>query len=268
MSFVFIGALFSPRLRLAARLLAAKSQVAVLKHRIDQKRETKPRFSPAFRLLWRWQSKKWGCPPVDKEMQSLILKSAKDSGHYQSISRCNGVIAPSTHVNSSTTSPPHRMSLSPFTDCLMSRVRRMTQRLATSCDDTVHGPTTPTVEAVVSDSGGTPRGSHEILSALFRAIRVTETPKARNKTMTCAARILPLHGVEWIKERLFFPSPSKDSTTGRDRTGEDLSEEVDPVERHRRGKRRPDPPPWHDPIRRRQNRPVPDRTVEDIEGQR
>lgn len=95
----FISALLSPRLRLAARLLAAESQLSVLKHRIDQKKDTKPRFSPAFRFLWallyrfwadwrstahlmqpdtvvrwhrrgfrifwRWKSRKRGRPPVE-----------------------------------------------------------------------------------------------------------------------------------------------------------------------------------------------------------
>jgi putative transposase len=97
----FISALLSPRLRLAARLLAAESQLAVLKHRIDQKKEPRSRFSPAFRFLWallyrfwpdwrkaahlmqpstvvkwhrqgfrifwRWKSRRRGRPPVEKK---------------------------------------------------------------------------------------------------------------------------------------------------------------------------------------------------------
>ena len=48
----FINALLSTRISLAAKLLAAESPLAVLKHRIDQKKETRPRFSTAFRFLW------------------------------------------------------------------------------------------------------------------------------------------------------------------------------------------------------------------------
>jgi len=44
----FFRGLLSTKARLAARLLAAESQLAVLKHRIDQKKETRPRFSPTF----------------------------------------------------------------------------------------------------------------------------------------------------------------------------------------------------------------------------
>ena len=41
----FIRAPLSPKARLAARLLAAESQLAVLKHRIEQKKESRPWFT-------------------------------------------------------------------------------------------------------------------------------------------------------------------------------------------------------------------------------
>ncbi len=51
-SWTFTWALFWPRAVLAARLLAAESQLAVCKHRIRQKKDPRPRFTPAFRFLW------------------------------------------------------------------------------------------------------------------------------------------------------------------------------------------------------------------------
>jgi len=52
----FIRALVMPRARLAARLLAVESQLAVHKLRIRQRKEPHPRFTPAFRMLWVWLS--------------------------------------------------------------------------------------------------------------------------------------------------------------------------------------------------------------------
>ena len=109
----FISALLSPRLRLAARLLAAESQLAVLKHRIQERKDPRPQFFPAFRFLWallyrfwpdwrkaahimqpstvvkwhrrgfrlfwRWKSRKRGRPPVDKEMRLLIRQLSSEN---------------------------------------------------------------------------------------------------------------------------------------------------------------------------------------------
>ncbi len=109
----FISALLSPRARLAARLLASESQLAVLKHRINEKKDPRPRFTPAFRFLWallyrfwpdwrkashlmqpdtvvkwhrlgfrlfwRWKSRKRGRPPVDEEMQKLIRQLSREN---------------------------------------------------------------------------------------------------------------------------------------------------------------------------------------------
>jgi hypothetical protein len=48
----FVVLLFYPKAVLAARLLAVQSQLAFCKNRIDLKKDSKPRFTPAFRLLW------------------------------------------------------------------------------------------------------------------------------------------------------------------------------------------------------------------------
>jgi len=48
----FIWALICPRAVLAARLLAAESQLTVCKDRIQQNKDPRPRFSAHFRLLW------------------------------------------------------------------------------------------------------------------------------------------------------------------------------------------------------------------------
>ncbi len=103
----FLWAFICPRAILAARLLAAESQLAACKERIQQKKVPRPRFTPAFRLLWvifskvvdRWKDlaqlmkpatvKKWytqayrffwrwkskaGRPTISQEMQDLIRK--------------------------------------------------------------------------------------------------------------------------------------------------------------------------------------------------
>jgi len=109
----FIIALLSPRAKLAARLLAAESQMAIHKHRISQKKEPKPIFNPAFRFLWvlffrfwpdwrsaahlmqpatilkwhrqgfrlywRWKSRKSGRPKVDAEMRKLIKQLSTEN---------------------------------------------------------------------------------------------------------------------------------------------------------------------------------------------
>jgi len=58
-SLKFLSALFLPRAHVAAQLIAAESQLSVIKHRIDQKKEPRPRFTPAFRFLWALLAKYW-----------------------------------------------------------------------------------------------------------------------------------------------------------------------------------------------------------------
>ena len=107
--YIFLSAFFSPRATLAARVLAAESQLAACKHRIVEKDRPRPRFTRAFRLLWVLLSRTWdqwhqvahlmqpatvkrwhttgfrlywrrksrglpGRPPVPKEMRDLIRK--------------------------------------------------------------------------------------------------------------------------------------------------------------------------------------------------
>jgi transposase InsO family protein len=55
----FVSMLFRTRASLAARLLAAESQLGVCKRRIDQKAQPKPRFTAGFRFLWVVLSKLW-----------------------------------------------------------------------------------------------------------------------------------------------------------------------------------------------------------------
>jgi len=59
---LFLWAIVCSRVVLAARLLAAESQLAACKHRIASKKRPRPRFTPGFRLLWMVLSKsldKW-----------------------------------------------------------------------------------------------------------------------------------------------------------------------------------------------------------------
>ena len=49
---VFLWALLCPKAVLAARLLAVESPLARCREQIKQKKAPRPRFTPAFRLLW------------------------------------------------------------------------------------------------------------------------------------------------------------------------------------------------------------------------
>ena len=53
----FFWALTCPRAVQAARLLAVESQLATCLERIQQRKDPRPRFTPAFRLLWVFISK-------------------------------------------------------------------------------------------------------------------------------------------------------------------------------------------------------------------
>ena len=56
---ILIWAMICPRVELAARLLAAESQLSECKRRIKQKQAPQPRFTNSFRLLWVVLSKIW-----------------------------------------------------------------------------------------------------------------------------------------------------------------------------------------------------------------
>ena len=97
---------------LAARLLAAESQLAACRERIQGKKAPRPRFTPAFRLLWivlskalsgwenlaqlmqpatvkKWHTTAWrlwwrwksrpGRSPISKQMQALIRQLGGDN---------------------------------------------------------------------------------------------------------------------------------------------------------------------------------------------
>jgi hypothetical protein len=49
---MFLWAIFCPKAVLAARLLAAESQLAACKNEIASKKRPRLRFTPGFRLLW------------------------------------------------------------------------------------------------------------------------------------------------------------------------------------------------------------------------
>lgn len=110
----FLWALLGPKAVLAAKLLSVQSQLAMYKQRIQQKKDPRPRFTPAFRILWvllsrlmdQWEDfaqlmqpatvKKWhttafryywhwkssrkiGRPPIPKEMEDLIRKLSTEN---------------------------------------------------------------------------------------------------------------------------------------------------------------------------------------------
>ena len=54
-----LWAFLSPRAEVAARLLAVESQLSMHKHKIQQRKEPKPKFTEAFRLLWVCISLAW-----------------------------------------------------------------------------------------------------------------------------------------------------------------------------------------------------------------
>ncbi len=57
--YTFVLALISSRVTLAARVLAAESQLAECKRRIEKKDQPRPRFALAFKLLWVFLSRVW-----------------------------------------------------------------------------------------------------------------------------------------------------------------------------------------------------------------
>ena len=112
--YTFLSAFFSLRATLAARVLAAESQLAACKCRIEKKDQPRPRFTQAFRLLWVLLSRAWdpwhqvarlmqpatvkrwhttafhrywrrksrghpGRPPVPKDMQDLIRRLSREN---------------------------------------------------------------------------------------------------------------------------------------------------------------------------------------------
>src|SRR6476646_9187534 len=57
---IFVSAFFRQRASLGCELVAIRSQLTFYQESIRQKRQPRPRFNPAFRLLWVLLSKVWG----------------------------------------------------------------------------------------------------------------------------------------------------------------------------------------------------------------
>jgi len=57
----FVSVFFRTRASLAARRLAAESQLGMCTRRIERKQHPKPRFSRGFQVLWVVSSKLWPC---------------------------------------------------------------------------------------------------------------------------------------------------------------------------------------------------------------
>jgi putative transposase len=57
---IFVSAFFRQRASLGCELVAIRSQLAFYQESIRQKRQPRPRFNPAFRLLWVLLSRVWG----------------------------------------------------------------------------------------------------------------------------------------------------------------------------------------------------------------
>ena len=56
---IFVSAFFRQRASLGCEMVAMRSQLTVCKESIRQKRQPRPRFNPAFRLLWVLLSRVW-----------------------------------------------------------------------------------------------------------------------------------------------------------------------------------------------------------------
>ena len=73
---IFVSAFFCNRASLGCELVAIRSQLTFYKENIRQKKQPRPRFTPAFRILWVLLSSVWsGWKPVADLMQpKTVLK--------------------------------------------------------------------------------------------------------------------------------------------------------------------------------------------------
>jgi hypothetical protein len=78
---IFLSAFFRSRASLGCELVAIRSQLTFYKESIRQKKQPRPRFTPAFRLLWVWLSTVWsGWKPVANLMKPrTVLKWHEDA---------------------------------------------------------------------------------------------------------------------------------------------------------------------------------------------
>ena len=82
--FTFLSALLCSRVTLATRVLAAESQLAACKRRIEKKDRPRPRFTQAFRLLWVLLSKAWD---QWHQVAHLMQPATVKRGHTTSLPR-------------------------------------------------------------------------------------------------------------------------------------------------------------------------------------
>jgi hypothetical protein len=72
----FVSVFFQSRASLAARLLAAESQLAVCKRRMEQREHPRPKLTAGFRFLWVVLSKLWAPWQVAAQlMQPATVKA-------------------------------------------------------------------------------------------------------------------------------------------------------------------------------------------------
>jgi putative transposase len=78
---IFLSAFFRQHTSLGCELVALRSQLTFYKESIRQKKQPRPRFTPAFRLLWVWLSTVWsGWKPVANLMKPrTVLKWHEDA---------------------------------------------------------------------------------------------------------------------------------------------------------------------------------------------
>jgi transposase InsO family protein len=110
---LFVRAFLSPKAQAAATIVALSSQLAAHQRRVEHKQQPRPRFSPAFRVLWvilsrvlegwenfahpmkpatvkrwhkqgwrlywRWRSRRRGRPALDQERRGLIRRLSREN---------------------------------------------------------------------------------------------------------------------------------------------------------------------------------------------
>ena len=83
-SWKFCRAIFYPRAKMAARLLATESQLALYRKRVQQKKDPRPRFTPSFRILWVLFSKMvGGWDDLAQLMQPATVKKWHTRSYHQ-----------------------------------------------------------------------------------------------------------------------------------------------------------------------------------------
>ena len=98
---IFVSAFFRQRASLGCEMVAMRSQLTFYEESIRQKRQPRPRFNPAFRLLWVLLSGVWsGWKSATELMKPKTV-----------ITRCSALLLPSRHEASVPVVPPWRITL-------------------------------------------------------------------------------------------------------------------------------------------------------------